>query len=524
MAEGTKCQQPDELDIVLHLVQFDNIVVPECLEYAPDGYVGLKPKGSEEDIKLYEKYMMDGYFDRDTILRRFMEMFEKEILNMKTWMGNEICNIYPTNDLCLGMAHAYTVGDIAAVRFVWHGKYYKQVEVSVDIVPAIFIQNWWPSSVPSEDPLGRPLKKEMMVILRAKIESHEYDYEEYGGFEDLTKLGSNDETVNGESVVKSFVNPSDIKWDDSDCESSEYSFCSDNSVDTENEEQFFAQHLEHSSNKSGKNGRVVEDRILSSGACADVLIDQSHDASKADANICSSNERDNSEDNRDIQDDSSIEDQIDSLSDEEDDRGDIGFKLSYGRVENESLKSFPPNVKRAYILSKSLVNFVPGIRAPNKSEMTESLKGYTPHKDVFSYLLKNALFHVVQKFRDHTSLCKPGKLQGAPEQESSPKKQRCEETDVEIIYNRTDSKSVSEQVSDSDLKKIAFWVEKIFFEIESRARIGVMPAYFDTKQNLLEKIIVSGNQKSHLYPSLTYLIAHCNMIQNLVCLELPKTE
>ena len=590
MAEGTKCQKPDELDIILHLAQFDNIFAPEMLEYAPDGFVGLKVNGNEDESKRFRKYIMDGYLDRDTILTDFMQKFEREILSMSTWKGEDIRNIYPTHDLNFGMAHAYSVGDIAAVRFIWHGNYYKQVSVSVDVVPAILIRDWWPFFARIEDPLGNPVRKEMFVILRAKIETYVYDLEEYGELEEEESEINTDETKKDESALEAYVEPGDMKWSDSDCESSEYSWCSEYS---ENDGEFsddgsdFDGHLKHSfkqlqntitekykadnlasvedksynlktntlttpgpthankevsydepiqrENKVEKgeepasNADITDTRRAKFTQSAESIensvsypdssaqlyefpdIDVDHDDNvlkvtteqQTAGNSCETqkcmpanddgqrkvgfagnaeheaygacSERDDGDDGMSESDKESDDlDDGSDVSDGDEDRGDIAFRLSYSKAENESLKSFPQNVKRAYILSKILVDFIPAIRAPNsRAEIDVICKGYTPHKDAFSYLIKTTLFHVVRKYKDHPFLSTGKAIQTDKGTENmSNKKQRCNESDVELIYHRTKSTTVSEQVSEDDLKEVAFWVEKIFSELAMYARRG----------------------------------------------------
>ena len=77
MAEGTKCQKPDEQDIILRLFKFEDVCIPEDSEYAPEGVITLKFTGDESKAKEYQQYILDGYLNREEILYSLITKIEK---------------------------------------------------------------------------------------------------------------------------------------------------------------------------------------------------------------------------------------------------------------------------------------------------------------------------------------------------------------------------------------------------------------------------------------------------------------
>ncbi|XP_060600279.1 ankyrin repeat domain-containing protein 31-like [Ruditapes philippinarum] len=180
MAEGTKCQKPDEQDIILRLLKFEDVCIPEKSEFAPEGVITLKFTGNESKTTEYQKYILDGYLNREEILYSLITKLERELSLVSNWSGKECINIYPSHYPTAELKQAIDTGDIGNVRFVWHGQYYKQINLSIDIVPAIIIRDWKPNDATSIDPTGGAVPNETFLILRAFIETFEYDLEIHG--------------------------------------------------------------------------------------------------------------------------------------------------------------------------------------------------------------------------------------------------------------------------------------------------------------------------------------------------------
>ena len=228
-------------------------------------------------------------------------------------------------------------------------------------------------------------------------------------------------------------------------------------------------------------------------------------------------------------DDDSNEDNTD-YDDLDDDppREDMGFKISFSKWENETMASLPSCIKIAYMLSKILVSYVPRIRNPLNRGVSK-IKGYSSVNDLFSYLLKMALFHAIQKHRDRLTI-KPtvGEQVDQNQEKTSGSDFSC---DGQIIYSRTGGRCAPEMgqstmhaFSSKEIHDVAFWVDSLFSEIETSAETGYLGAYFDEKFNILDRISTSGKQKNNPYPALFYLRKHCKMIRALVRVEEKTTN
>ncbi|XP_045203691.2 protein PF3D7_1417600-like [Mercenaria mercenaria] len=763
MAEGTKCQKPDEQDIMLRLIKFEDLCIPEESEHEPHGVITLKFNGNDMETKEYQKYIIDGYLNREEILYSLITKIEKELSSVSFWSENDIINIYPTHDTTVELKQAIEVGDIGNLTFIWHGKHYKQIKLSVDVVPAIIIKEWQPGNALTEDPTGRAVPNETFLILRASIEDFDYDLELHGD------LNSNIETAGVDLSTLETLNGKD--WDsgsdciseksDEDCDKDPVNVTSGiysasmvrslrkdfgfsipktkniarnidailgeiNEVQTTNKrtktaedndtkiqsvqkhhksdsyKDSFAlvtteknveigQHNEmgsinhetgsdnldknntkviksalgkcqnyendrgrqqntvsHDSTKSSvmsdsnkrlnetigktsnlkgmsdgtynmdilpdsKDNKCALELIIQSGGIAGMddftedkseqqtgscetenqdefslifrRVKENRDATETDifrTNVdqnqsnCNNKEYDKNdeklheeivsnviasfdgfgnvnvkpiegndigaesadysftvhfedENNKDDDNDEDSDDYETGVSEEdiEDPREDMGFRISYSKWENETMAAFPKCIKTAYILSKILVSYVPKVRTPLNRGIHKNMKGYSSIKDIFSYLLKMALFTVVRNNRGHRCLTSDSDVQDRIEEPQELENT----TDVveQVIYSRTggqDSSKVNEErkttlhpLSSNELLQVAFWVNELFSEIEASAEAGRLATYFDPKINILDRIANSGKQKGKPYPAMLYLRKHCKMIRSLVRIE-----
>lgn len=673
MAEGTKCQKPDEQDIILQLFKFENICFPEESEYTPDGMITLKFTGNDTETEEYKQYLMDGYLNREEILYSLTTKLEKEFSSTSVWSSEDIMNIYPSHDLTAELKQAIEVGDIGNLSFIWHGEFYKQIKLSIDVVPAIIIKGWRPNAVITKDPMGKDVPNETVLILRAFTEDFEYDYQMHGELDSNTNSPrpdiSNLETLNGDNwdsgsdcisendeescdevqgrldyndsyMIRSFRNDigfsvsktkrilrtmnavmnentensetedtkkslkmaeNDVKMNSetktegiielvgsepglnavntkrhAEPSTSAKANCSDHAdstyvqtPDSDNSDEDNAIMFEIQLNRgallenydkvdehtpfeldtedgievkclvpsredihtgemeTGKSSLQGQDdkAAVKSATLHEIMeqmfgsenietlnmqtdsensfnMDSSLDYDEGDSDI------DKSGDNTDMEEDSS-----------EEPREDMAFRISYSKWENETMASFPYIIKSAYILSKILVSFIPEIRTPLNRGLHKYIKGYSGIKDIFSYMLKMALFSVVKKKYDMLKSDHNIDLKNEVMGVLNLKNTECHFE--KIIYSRS-SGSVEEHndLMNSDvLKKIIFWTNEVFSEMEASAEKGCLSAYFDPKLNIMERIAIAGKQKNRPYPSMLYVRRHCEMIKSLLRVE-----
>lgn len=141
-AEGTKVGRPDEFDFVLCLDKLNDkteiLMTEECQE---TGYACLRFTESP----LSEEYLpfsdVDGYFLALPFLQLFFRYARRALNETEMWTtGNLYYNFEDKMEVLQGKP-------VFNFSVYWMGSVYKQLKISIDLVPAVYKRGWWPPNI-----------------------------------------------------------------------------------------------------------------------------------------------------------------------------------------------------------------------------------------------------------------------------------------------------------------------------------------------------------------------------------------
>lgn len=136
--EGTKIGQNDEFDIKWHLLKFSEHVEPIELPEFPKGFVKLKLKGGTNSELLQKFVDENDFIDSMKVIRSLYSAINLALLNNDVLTGT---NLYLKSFLDLHK------GSISNINFRWTGKSFKDLDISVDIVPVVEPTKWLPKTI-----------------------------------------------------------------------------------------------------------------------------------------------------------------------------------------------------------------------------------------------------------------------------------------------------------------------------------------------------------------------------------------
>ncbi|CAC5403395.1 unnamed protein product [Mytilus coruscus] len=142
MAEGTKIGRPDEFDFILCLDKLNDITdIVMADNSMKKGFASLKFK----DIPDVDDYLpftdADGYFLPILFLRLFFEYLKRALNEPHLWREG---NLYFNVENKVGTIFAKPV---FTFDVYWFGSVYKQLKISIDLVPAVYKTGWWPVNI-----------------------------------------------------------------------------------------------------------------------------------------------------------------------------------------------------------------------------------------------------------------------------------------------------------------------------------------------------------------------------------------
>ena len=141
-AEGTKVGRPDEFDFVLCLDKLNDkteiLMTEECQE---TGYACLR----FTETPLSEQYLpfcdKDGYFLALPLLQLFFGYARRALNETDLWTSG---NLYYNFEDKMEVLHGKPVFNFSVY---WIGSIYKQLKISIDLVPAVYKRGWWPPNI-----------------------------------------------------------------------------------------------------------------------------------------------------------------------------------------------------------------------------------------------------------------------------------------------------------------------------------------------------------------------------------------
>ncbi|CAC5388640.1 unnamed protein product [Mytilus coruscus] len=139
MAEGTKIGRPDEFDFILCLDKLNDITdIVMTANLLKTGFASLKFKGTQ----VFDEYLQftdaDGYFLPILFLRLFYDYLQRALNESHLWKEG---NFYYNVENKMGKIFAKPV---FTFDVYWLGSVYKQLRISIDLVPAVYKRGWWP--------------------------------------------------------------------------------------------------------------------------------------------------------------------------------------------------------------------------------------------------------------------------------------------------------------------------------------------------------------------------------------------
>ena len=138
-SEGMKVGEPDEFDFMCCLDEFTEICrVVEVPELDPFGFARLALEDTEKRIAFARFFRDDNSLWPEVVYEHFFFILDQVIQTGSTWTNKHLIFEERVYKLCDKPPFSLTI--------TWIGARYKQLKISIDIVPAIRIKNWVPPS------------------------------------------------------------------------------------------------------------------------------------------------------------------------------------------------------------------------------------------------------------------------------------------------------------------------------------------------------------------------------------------
>ena len=156
VSEGTKCGFPDEFDFLCTMVKLGKHFQEPNMESSPPMFCQLQLK---PDLHLSASHEIMQYVDENNSLRSaklindFSGQLNQAFFEEEIW--NDLPSLAPVS-VCVMGANA------TKITLKWSGQVYRDLLISVDLVPAVHFPLFWPPNI-CETPLLHPKLKEKGV-------------------------------------------------------------------------------------------------------------------------------------------------------------------------------------------------------------------------------------------------------------------------------------------------------------------------------------------------------------------------
>ena len=138
VSEGAKCGRADEFDFLCCLVEFEKVFQPEEGKSDPPGFVRVVAT-NEKSAAFDEFCSRDGYLINAKLVEVFYRLLYHAIHSPKIWESTKALfpslHYHPELEL---------KGPSVDLTLRWLGKKFKDLFISIDMVPALYFRNWWP--------------------------------------------------------------------------------------------------------------------------------------------------------------------------------------------------------------------------------------------------------------------------------------------------------------------------------------------------------------------------------------------
>ena len=136
-SEGTRVGEPDEFDFLYFLEIFGKeCAIGEIYYYLIEGFVQLKSNDLTSSCANY--FDGNGLLDGDLVRGRMRKLLEIAVNQKQMWDSNEMFFVDFTDD---------SLKPVLNIEVRYIGSFFKALEISIDIVPAVYKKPWWPSTI-----------------------------------------------------------------------------------------------------------------------------------------------------------------------------------------------------------------------------------------------------------------------------------------------------------------------------------------------------------------------------------------
>ncbi|VDI31627.1 blast:Ankyrin repeat and death domain-containing protein 1A [Mytilus galloprovincialis] len=206
MAEGTKIGRPDEFDFILCLDKLNDItdiVLTDNL--LKSGFASLKFKSTQ----VLDEYLpftdADGYFLPILFLRLFYDYLQRALNESNLWKEG---NFYYNVENKMGKIFAKPV---FTFDVYWLGSVYKQLRISIDLVPAVYKRGWWPINTDVDKiPLVSPCIKAAGCFLTLQTKARQNYIHESGCISRTCNTEDNDVDLAKKRMLRISAAPAEI--------------------------------------------------------------------------------------------------------------------------------------------------------------------------------------------------------------------------------------------------------------------------------------------------------------------------
>ncbi|XP_052080119.1 uncharacterized protein LOC127718190 [Mytilus californianus] len=142
MAEGTKIGRPDEFDFILCLDKLNDITdIVMTEDLIKTGFASLKFKNTQDFDEYLQFTDADGFFLPKLYLQLFYHYLQRALNEPHLWKeGNFYFNVENRFGKVFGKP-------VFTFDVYWLGSIYKQLRISIDLVPAVYKRGWWPPNI-----------------------------------------------------------------------------------------------------------------------------------------------------------------------------------------------------------------------------------------------------------------------------------------------------------------------------------------------------------------------------------------
>ena len=139
--EGTRVGEPDEFDFLYFMEKFgEECDIGEIYYYLTEGFVQLKAKDVISSCSQF--FDGNGLLNGELVRDRLRNLLEIAVNQKQMWDSNELFFISFADDCLKPVLNL-------EVRYI--GGFFKALEISIDIVPAVYKKPWWPSTIVPEN-------------------------------------------------------------------------------------------------------------------------------------------------------------------------------------------------------------------------------------------------------------------------------------------------------------------------------------------------------------------------------------